>query len=204
MINIILLGDPASGKATQALRLTKKHKLYDFDMGKELRKIRRKDSKLNTALQKTQDKGKLTPTKVVRSIHQEKILKTPKKTGILFDGHPKMIGEAKLVNKWMNEVGRTEDTVLVLYIKIPHAEVVKRMLGRKEYHAGKYSKRADDNEKALRNRVKYYRDNISDVVKFFKEKYTFKSINGLGTEAEVSKRIEKAIHEFHQKSRRNK
>jgi adenylate kinase len=204
MINIILLGDPASGKATQAEYLTKKHKLYDFDMGKELRKLRRKDSKLNASLQKTQDKGKLTPTKVVRAIHQEKILKTPKNTGILFDGHPKMIGEAKLVRKWMREVGRGDDSVLVLYIKIPHAEVVKRMLGRKEYHAGKYSKRADDNEKALRNRVKYYRDNISDVIKFFKQNYAYKQIDGLGTEKQVSERIEKAVHEFHKKPRRNK
>lgn len=204
MINVILLGDPASGKATQALKMSKKHKLYDFDMGKELRKIRRRDAKLNSALQKTQDKGKLTPTKVVRAIHKEKIFKTPKKTGILFDGHPKMVGEAKLVYKWMKEVGRDEDSTLVLYLKIPHAEVVKRMLGRKEYHAGKYSKRADDNEKALRNRVKYYRDNISEVIKFFKQKYVYKQINGLGTEKQVSERIEKAIHEFSKKSGRNK
>jgi adenylate kinase len=202
MLNLILLGDPASGKATQAERLVAKYKLFDFDMGKELRKARRKNKQLEAVLKKTQDKGKLTPTKIVRQIHHDAIFNTAKNKGILFDGHPKMIGEAKLVHKWMKQVGR--ETVLVLYLKVPKVEIEKRMLGRVEYFAGKYSKRADDNKQALKNRIKYYRDNISDVIKFFKTKYHYKVIDGLGTEDEVTRRIEKAIHEFNQKQARNR
>ena len=36
--NLILLGDPASGKGTQAVRLVKKYRFYDLDMGHEVRK----------------------------------------------------------------------------------------------------------------------------------------------------------------------
>jgi adenylate kinase len=204
MFNLILLGDPASGKATQAQKLVDKYKLYDFDMGKELRKARRKDAKLEEVLEKTQDKGKLTPTKIVRQIHHDTIFNTAKKKGILFDGHPKMIGEAKLVHKWMNQVARNDGTVLVLYLNVPKKEIERRMLGRIEYFDGKYSKRADDNKQALKNRIKYYRDNISEVIKFFKSKYKYKLINGLGTEEEVFKRIEKAIHEFNKEQTRNR
>ena len=201
-MNIILLGDPAAGKATQAKRLVEKYGLYDFDMGRELRKARQKDKVLNEVLQKTQDKGKLTPTKIVREILHNRIVKTRKNTGLLFDGHPKMIGEAKLVHKWMNEVGRTD--TIVIYLKVPRSEVERRMLGRTEYFKGKYSKRADDTVQALKNRIRYYRENISEVILFFKQKYPFGVVDGLGSEAQVAKRIEKAIYELTQKQRRNR
>ena len=37
-LNIILLGDPAAGKATQSKLLMQKFPLYDLDMGKEKKK----------------------------------------------------------------------------------------------------------------------------------------------------------------------
>ena len=38
-LNIILLGDPAAGKATHGKFLADKYKLYDLDMGRELRQL---------------------------------------------------------------------------------------------------------------------------------------------------------------------
>jgi len=69
--NIILLGDPASGKATQAKRLIKKYHLYNLDMGKEVKKPAvkaRYDYARTTAI------GNLTPTVVVRDIFKKSFL----------------------------------------------------------------------------------------------------------------------------------
>jgi adenylate kinase family enzyme len=63
--NLILLGDPASGKGTQAKRLVKKYHFYDLDMGREVRKptaLAQYDYAHTTAI------GHLTPTGVVRNI----------------------------------------------------------------------------------------------------------------------------------------
>ncbi len=38
--NLILLGDPGAGKATQAAYFAKKYNMFDFDMGKELTLLR--------------------------------------------------------------------------------------------------------------------------------------------------------------------
>src|SRR4051812_14218281 len=100
-LNIILLGDPAAGKATQAAFLVKKYPLYDLDMGKELRILKRKDPKVRALLEGSYDKGNLTQTDLVRSIHKQRIESTPKNKGILFDGNPKMVGEARLITKWL-------------------------------------------------------------------------------------------------------
>jgi adenylate kinase len=190
-LNLVLLGDPGAGKATQAEYFAKKYGMFDYDMGRELTLLRQKDKKFDSDQKRTGDKGLLTPTKIVRSLNKKVVLGLPKSKPILFDGHPKMIGEAKLIAKYLKETKRTNP--LVLYIRIPSDEVVKRIQKRKGYYNTKFNKRADDSTTALRNRAKYYRKNITEVVDFFKSTYTFANIDGMGTRAEVRKRIQKAI-----------
>lgn len=197
--NLILLGDPASGKATQAAKLAKKYDLYNFDMGDEVRKPAVR-AKFDYA--KTTGIGKLTPTAIVRDILKRVIRTLPVTQGILFNGHPKMIGEARLVAKWLEESERRDP--LVIYLHIPTAEILRRATGRVVYIDGKVMKRDDDTERALANRRAYYREQVSQTVAFFKKRYALKNISGIGSEAEVLKRITAAIaaYEKKQKSRR--
>ena len=194
-INIILLGDPAAGKATHGKFLARKYHLYDLDMGRELRalennKVLRKKYKLD----KTLDSGKLTPTELVRNLLHDRIHATPSKQGILFNGTPKMMGEAKLVSKWLRQEKRNQ--VLFVYLAIPLKETMRRMTSRKTYFKGKFSKRPDDNNKALKNRIAYYKKNISQVVKYFKGLYPFMSISTLGTIPEAKNRLITKLEKF--------
>ena len=181
-LNLILLGDPAAGKATQAVWIVKKYGMRDLDMGRELRKPsvkKRFDFDRSTA------KGKLTPTAIVRDILQRGIVNTPPSRGILFDGTPKMAGEAKLVAKWLKESGRSAP--LVLYVHIPVAETYRRMAARG---------RTDDTRAALENRIRYYRTEVARTIAFFKTIYRFKKISGFGSPEEVALRIENEIEKF--------
>ncbi len=198
--NVILLGDPASGKGTQSARLAARYGMYDFDMGREVKKpenLKLYDYAHTTAV------GKLTPTAVARKIFREKILRTPDRQGIVFSGTPKMIGEAKLVERLLRERGRRDP--LVIYLHIPVKEVLVRMRGRRVEVRGKLAVRDDDNERALANRRRYYREQVSRVVELFKKRYELRRISGMGTESEVAARIEAAIASHLKKaSRRNK
>jgi adenylate kinase family enzyme len=187
-LNIILLGDPAAGKATHGAFLAKKYHLYDLDMGRELRSLEhnpvlRKKYKLDQTL----DSGKLTPTALVRNLLRDKIHATQKTQGILFNGTPKMLGEAKLVAKWLKTEKRQK--VIFIYLSIPLKETIRRMTARKTYFKGKFSKRPDDNDRALKNRIAYYKNNISQVVKYFKKLYPSLTISTLGSIAEARKRL---------------
>ncbi len=195
-INIILLGDPAAGKATQAVYLAKRFKLYDFDMGQELTRLRTTNEGLSSLLKQNYDKGKLTPTKLVREILASTIKKISPIQGILFDGHPKMLGEAKLASRLIKEQKRSAP--IVIYLSIPLEETVKRMHNRKGYFDGKFGKRADDSDTALKNRVKYYRVNIAQVVEFFSSRYEYHKISGLGTPAQVRQRFKLLLDKFTQ------
>ncbi|MGC9599275.1 MAG: nucleoside monophosphate kinase [Minisyncoccia bacterium] len=190
-LNLILLGDPASGKVTQAARLVAKYHFYDFDMGRELRKPA---VRARYDFVRTNAAGKLTPTWLVRDIYLRTIPAVPRKQGILFDGTPKMIGEAKLVARLLKQNGRSDP--LVLYLSVPRSETVKRARKRREYVRGKLVKRSDDEERAIRNRWRYYEAQVSRVKAFFKKKYTFKKISGMGTRAEVWARIAAALRRY--------
>jgi adenylate kinase family enzyme len=180
--NLILLGDPASGKGTQAVRLVKKYHFYNLDMGHEVRTpaaLAQYDYAKTTAI------GHLTPTAVVRNIFKRVIAATPARQGILFNGTPKMINEAKLVARELARAKRSEP--LIIYLNIPQREMFARAENRR---------RDDDTARALYNRQKYYKEQIARVVAFFAERYTVKKISGMGTEAVVAKRIETAIKKY--------
>ena len=192
-LNLILLGDPGAGKATQAGLLSKKYSFFDYDMGRELTLLREKNKAVDKAQKLTADQGILTPTKIVRALNRTVITKTPKNTGIVFDGHPKMLGEAKLVAGLLKKSKRPDP--LVIYIKIPQNEVVTRITHRKGYFNTKFSKRSDDSIQALKNRAKYYRTNIKQVTDYFNKVYKFVYIDGVGTRQEIHKKIDKVIKE---------
>lgn len=197
-LNIILLGDPAAGKATHGKFLARKYHLYDLDMGRELRNIGKSDtSELATVLKKTLDKGKLTPTQIVRKILYHKIYSTPKGKGILFNGTPKMLGEAKLVAKWLKQKKRQR--ILFVYLSIPLKETIRRMTARKSYFKGKFSKRPDDNQRALKNRLDYYRVNIKQVMTHFKKLYPFIKISTVGSIKHARQRLIKKIDNYETK-----
>jgi adenylate kinase family enzyme len=201
-LNIILLGDPAAGKATHGKALAKKYRLYDLDMGHELRALEHNQAlRKKYRLDKTLDSGKLTPTELVRQLLHDRIHATPKTVGILFNGTPKMLGEAKLVAKWLKKEKRTH--VLFVYLSIPLQETIRRMTSRKTYFKGKFSKRPDDNNRALKNRLAYYKKNISEVVKFFKQHYPFLKISTFGTIPTAKKRLLDIINLYENRLNKN-
>ncbi len=190
-LNIILLGDPASGKGTQAAKLVKKYGLYNLDMGNEIRKPA---VRATYDYSRTSAVGGLTPTRIVRGILQRVISQTPLRQGILFNGNPKMINEAKLVRKLLKQYKRA--TPLVLYVNVPMKETLLRAKKRRVHAGRNLVKRDDDTEEAIRKRKKYYKKQISRVVQFFREEYGVKNISGVGTRAEVWARILKAVKNY--------
>ncbi len=192
--NVIILGDPGAGKATQAQYIAKKYHMLDYDMGRELTLLREKNKAIDTAQKNTADRGILTPTMIVRKINLQFITTAPEDKGILFDGHPKMLGEAKLVASLLKKTKRIKP--LFIYLSIPQTEIIKRTSQRQGYRSTTMTARKDDTIEALKNRAKYYRKNIKEVVDFFSSIYQYKRISGLGTRTEVRARIQKAIDNY--------
>ena len=187
--NLILLGDPAAGKATQAQSLIKKYGFYNLDMGKELRSSAR--LRKIGRFSETAALGIASPTDLVKDIFKKRIGGAPRSKGILFNGTPKLIGEAKLVARLLKENKRA--CVLFLYIALPLSETIKRTSLRK-----KKDKRSDDDMDAMRRRIDgYYRTDIyPKIIPYFASRYPYKKVSGMGTELQVWKRIDGEVELF--------
>lgn len=177
--NIIILGDPGAGKTDQASRLVKRFRLYSFDMGKELRRLERNPRiharyKLRDELRQ----GHLAPTALARRIIAGTLRAVPASRGILFAGHPKMLGEARFLDRELQKRKRRDP--VVFYLHIPLREMYRRTRNRG---------RADDTRAALENRLRYYKQHIRPAVAFYRKRYVFRKISGLGTREEVFLRI---------------
>ena len=182
VFNLILLGDPTAGKATQAKRLVRRYPLREFDFGEWLRNLKSKSARKKFRMSERVEKGILAPTELAQMKFKEVIFKTPRSRGIFFNGNPKKFVEAKAMYKWFRDAGRPDP--LVVYLSIPKREMLKRIEIRE-----RTERRSDDRSSHVRNRMNYYARDIRAVVSFLKGKYRFKKISGLGTRDEVYKRL---------------
>ena len=160
-------------------------------MGREVRKpavLAQYDYAKTTAI------GHLTPTAIVRDIFKGVIGAVPSEKGILFNGTPKMINEAKLVSR-AARAERSERAVCDLsgMFRLPRSCAAGKAGGKNKWKTGQARRRYCS---CVRNRQKYYKAQITRVIAFFGERYTVKKISGMGTEAAVEKKIEAAIKKY--------
>ena len=177
-ITLILLGDIAAGKGTQARILAKKFGLKLIDSGVYSRKI------WHTKRGARVKEGKLAPSDVIQKYLQSELSKISKVRGVLVDGG-KMPAEARLINQLFKRQGRK---FFVIYLTIPKSEIYKRLKIRIQKE-----QRADDSPQAIRNRMDYYKKIYSKTVKFWKSKRVLRKVNGTGSVEVVNSRITKVI-----------
>ncbi|MDO8655446.1 MAG: nucleoside monophosphate kinase, partial [bacterium] len=99
---IVILGRPGSGKGTQAGLLEKRFKFEHLSTGQLLRERAMKRDFLGKVIHKTLDAGKLVPTPIVFQLWMprlERFRHSKKFKGILFDGSPRKLYEARMLDE---------------------------------------------------------------------------------------------------------
>lgn len=192
--NLILLGDPGSGKATQGARLVKKYPLREFDYGQWLRELKTPAQRRKYGFDTRIKHGQLAITGPSKRIFRQVILETPEEKGVFFNGNPKMRGEAEVMLRTFRKAKRSEP--LFLYLSIPQSEMLKRVQSRKG------QARSDDDTRGLKNRMSYYKKHIRQSKDFLKAHCRSRQVNGVGTEAEVFRRLTTAIEGLRKKAPR--
>lgn len=208
-LTIILLGDIAAGKGTQAEILCRKFKLKLISTGAYTRKYWTGDSKISRRLERTK-LGKLTPTDIIKSFLREELARLKPNEQILIDGG-KMPAEARLIFKLLKVKNRVP---LVIYLSIPQAEIFRRLRWRYycektgqpliikkpsakcPHCGGRIIKRADDDPQAIKNRIQYYQKIYSQTVKFWQGKKVLKFVNGRQSIAKVTRDIVRVITDY--------
>ncbi len=187
MINIALFGPPGAGKGTQSSFLIEKYNLYYISTGDLLRKELAEETKLGLEAKSIIAAGKLVSDEIIVQILEKTIKENSQSSGFLFDGFPRTIIQAYILEGLMIKLNTSLNCLIS--IEVPEDESVARLLNR-----GLTSGRLDDNEDVIRNRLKEYEEKTLPVLNFYKEKGNYISIDGNKRIDEVTIQIEDIIN----------
>lgn len=144
----VFIGPPGSGKTTQAKLLAKELDLSLIATGDLVRNAIN-DNYRN--YKEIVDGGGLLPDTVVFEIIKDNIEKLDFDKGFIIEGFPRTIGQAKILDDYLNAKKTAID--FVFYLQISKEELMKRILNRK--YTDK-SDRPDDDLEAFNRRLDVY------------------------------------------------
>jgi adenylate kinase len=183
MHNIILFGPPGAGKGTQSKKLVLKYNLIHLSTGDLLHKEVMAKTQLGMQARELMLAGKLVPDEVVIGMIDNRIKENKNGAGFVFDGFPRNMKQAESLDNLFKINGLAIDKVIAL--EVDEAELIQRILQR-----GKEQGRFDDqNEALVRNRVKLYFSNTSQVSEFYKAQNKYYTLPGLGDIENIFKQI---------------
>lgn len=182
MLNIALFGPPGAGKGTQSKYLIEKYNLTYIATGDILRQEIAEGTHLGMEAKEIIDKGGLASDEIIVQIIENRIQMNPEANGILFDGFPRTVVQAYILEGLLLKMNST--LLCMLSLEVPREELIRRMLER-----GKISGRSDDREDIINFRLQEYENKTIPVAQFYDEKEKFFPINGIGKLEEVFNRL---------------
>ncbi|MDO5570616.1 MAG: adenylate kinase [Bacteroidales bacterium] len=187
MLNVVIFGAPGSGKGTQSELIIKKYGLFHISTGDVLRAEMKNGTELGKTAKEYIEKGQLVPDSLIIDMLAN-VLDSNKeaKQGVIFDGFPRTIAQAKALNDMLKERG-TEVSVVV-GLDVAEDELIDRLLRR-----GQTSGRSDDNYDTIKSRLDVYHNQTSPLKEFYIKEGKYADIHGMGSVEEIFSRIEKAI-----------
>ena len=183
-MRIVFLGPPGAGKGTQALRLKDYLGLVHLSTGQVLRDAHEARTPLGREAATYFNAGKLVPDDVVVDIVVERLGQPDCAVGCLFDGFPRTVSQAEILDTLLANRGLPLD--LVLAIDVPDDIVFRRLLGRG---------RTDDNEQTIRERLVQYRTLTEPLIEYYRRRGILRLVDGHGTEDQVFERVRRAADE---------
>lgn len=197
-MNLVLIGPPGSGKGTQARLLVEKFKLLYFSPGEVFRDLVKKGGKLASKIAKIMEEGKLIPDKLMFSILDDYFKKKNLSLGLVFDGFPRNLAQAKLLERWLAAKKMKVDKVFFLFLEseiavarlsarleCPKCEANFNLLTKPprkdelcDFCGISLVRRGDDQQETIAKRLAVFERETAPAVDFYKEKGVLEEVDG--------------------------
>ncbi|MEY3420864.1 MAG: hypothetical protein RIR48_1153, partial [Bacteroidota bacterium] len=139
--------------------------------------------------QEYMSKGELVPDEITIGMLQNKVNANPEVSGIIFDGFPRTIAQAKALDTFLKE--KNSSVTQLIALDVPDDELVQRILLR-----GKTSGRNDDNDESIiRNRIKVYNEDTAPIFDYYAQSGKSQKIQGVGSIDEIFDKITSVIEQ---------
>lgn len=183
MINLILFGPPGAGKGTQSTKLIEKYSLTHISTGDLFRKHLKEGTPLGKMAKEYMDKGNLVPDQVVIDMVDDKISNSGNISGIIFDGFPRTIPQAKALDELLQR--KNAPIKILVELVVPEDELRKRLAER----AVKENRPDDAKPEVIENRISVYKLETAAVADYYKKENKYSSVIGVGEVEDIFKNI---------------
>lgn len=168
---VILIGPPGAGKGTQAKMLEQALGLPQVSTGDLFRYNLKNQTELGRLAQTYMDKGELVPDEVTVAMVRDRLQQPDAQAGAILDGFPRTIPQAEALDKLVDELGG--EISVVPHIVVDHEELIQRLLKRATLEG-----RTDDNEDAIRTRMRVYEEQTKPLLQYYEQKGLVVDVNG--------------------------
>jgi adenylate kinase len=184
-VKAIIFGAPGAGKGTYSTRLKAKLGVEVIAMGDIFRAQVKENSELGRKVKSFVEKGALVPDETVIEVLKQHLSKIPEGTGVILDGFPRTLEQAKA----LDAIFKLD---VVLLLDVPDWIIIERLSSRRvckncgnvynikflkpkvegvcDKCGGELYQRADDNEQVIKHRFKVYQEQTSPLLVYYKEK----------------------------------
>ena len=192
-LNVVILGPPASGKGTQAVRLAQARGIPKISTGDILRAAAAGGSEMGLRAKALMDGGELLGDEEMVGIVKERLARPDAAGGYILDGFPRTVSQAQALDRMPQG-----QPLVIVDLAVPDAELLHRMEGRRVCSkcaaiaapgspaeeacgrcGGPMVMRADDgDENVRRHRLEVYVRESKPLLDYYRGRPIFRSING--------------------------
>lgn len=185
MMFIIFYGPEGSGKSTQAKMLGKILKLPYLGSGDLVRRYARNDKGImGEACKEALKKGHYVADSEMFVLWKHRLKEPELENGWIMDGFPRNITQALFLDDKLDKYGKNIN--IAFYLKVKEKESIRRLIkrGRKSPDGSLH-----DSPEKIRERLRRYKMEETDVLGFYKKKGVLKIVNGEKTINQIHKNI---------------
>jgi adenylate kinase len=214
-MQILFLGAPGAGKGTQCKRLSKHLDLAHLSSGDLLREAVKEGTPTGLKAKSYMDKGVLVPDEVLIAMFEEKLARPECAKGFILDGFPRNLAQAGSLDQLLEKLNK--QLTVVINMQVDFNLLTERICGRRTcgnkecgstYHikfmppkkddicdvcGSALTKRSDDNEEVVRNRLKVYEKETEPLIEYYDARLILRTIDGQGDVDEIFSDILRTI-----------
>ena len=209
-LHVVMLGPPASGKGTQAVRLAQSRGIPKISTGDILREAAQSGTDLGTRAKALMDRGELLGDAEMIGIVKERLARKDAANGYILDGFPRTVRQAEELDRMLHT-----GPLVVIDLAVPDEELLKRMQTRRvcsgcaaiaepgssmdacERCGGTMITRADDSDEQVRqHRLAVYARESKPLLDYYRGRPAFRSINGAQAPDKVAKELATQIEQL--------
>lgn len=212
---IILLGAPGAGKGTVAEDLKRQIGIVHISTGDMLREAIRAGTTVGREAKSFMERGELVPDDVIIRLVRERLQAGGAEDRYMFDGFPRNVRQAELLDVMLAECGGALTHVFML--DAPRDLIIRRISNRRvcrqcgavynlvgmrpkvekvcDLCGGEVYQRADDNEATVANRLDVFQRETAPLVEYYQRKGLYVMVDARDrreTEEQIVKQLSQA------------